>query len=400
LKKLLGHATKYTVVAIFTLYSIGFIIWHSYLGSYGASSVGFLQVEYLAAAFCYLFVLTTLALPPILLMRAITPNSKDKDFRKTSAQTSIYDKGWLLVVGIWYFLYLWLMQVFFPHGEWVSRNGLYCEMLIVVIALLHLVARVCCVVKAGYLGEFMRGSNYRVTEKHIKWRKSRLLTLLNNGKAMSFYLLCILVAMIAFTKAIDRTFVFFTMSLYFFANSNFGVRASTFEIWSAANPILRILLSTAICIICVINVQSFGVRVFGKIPKTVGGGQPENAYLKFSPEYLDVAKSLNIPVAATIGISTNFFGPVGVLLRSDKEVLFLNYEDQKSNYYTTNWTLASITTNLMPGVPTNIPDPSPNIATLHTNFMSTIITNAVTNTSRLTAKQVRADLIDSIIFAP
>lgn|SRR5579862_6800581 len=41
--KIVGEASKYTVFAIFVLYCIGFIIWHSYLGSYGVSIRDFLE---------------------------------------------------------------------------------------------------------------------------------------------------------------------------------------------------------------------------------------------------------------------------------------------------------------------------------------------------------------------
>src|SRR5258707_2781840 len=77
IQRLFSTATKYTVFAIFALYSIGFIIWHSYLATYGVSSVAFLQAEYLAAAFCYLFVLVALAVPPVLLINAFRQNIRE-----------------------------------------------------------------------------------------------------------------------------------------------------------------------------------------------------------------------------------------------------------------------------------------------------------------------------------
>jgi hypothetical protein len=39
------------------MYCLGFLIWNFYLGQYGVSSIGFLQTEYLSAAFCYLSLL-------------------------------------------------------------------------------------------------------------------------------------------------------------------------------------------------------------------------------------------------------------------------------------------------------------------------------------------------------
>src|SRR4051812_41455695 len=54
IQRYLGDAAKYTVLAVFILYVIGFVVWHSYLADFGVSSVAFLQTEYLSAAFCYL----------------------------------------------------------------------------------------------------------------------------------------------------------------------------------------------------------------------------------------------------------------------------------------------------------------------------------------------------------
>ncbi len=64
LEKFFSETTKYTVFEVVALYSIGFIIWKTYLGNFGVSSVNFLQTEYLSAAFCYCFVVAMVALPP------------------------------------------------------------------------------------------------------------------------------------------------------------------------------------------------------------------------------------------------------------------------------------------------------------------------------------------------
>jgi nitrate reductase gamma subunit len=71
LYRFLNEAAKLTVFAIFVLYAIGFLIWHSYLENYGVSSMEFLQVEYLSAAVCYLFVIAGFAIPPALLIERL-----------------------------------------------------------------------------------------------------------------------------------------------------------------------------------------------------------------------------------------------------------------------------------------------------------------------------------------
>ena len=120
LHKNFSEATKYTVFIIFILYSIGFVIWHSYLGKFGVSAIAFLQAEYLAAAFCYLFVLATLSIPPVLLLRGIKRNIARKGLTGISQWD---DDNWIFVGSVWYYLILRVIGVFLPGSLNLTPTG-------------------------------------------------------------------------------------------------------------------------------------------------------------------------------------------------------------------------------------------------------------------------------------
>ena len=115
-----SEATKYTVFVIFALYSVGFIIWHAYLGRFGVTAITFLQAEYLAAAFCYLFVLATLSIPPILLLRGLKRNISSKGLIGISNWD---DDNWIFIGTVWYFLILRVVGVFLPESLVLTPRG-------------------------------------------------------------------------------------------------------------------------------------------------------------------------------------------------------------------------------------------------------------------------------------
>src|SRR5437016_13436115 len=113
---MLGEATKYTVLGIFVLYSLGYLIWHSYLGEYGVSSIGFLQTEYLSAAFCYLMLLTVIAVPPAALLEHWRSGWQSNSKQTTRDAGSLY-----VIICIWYSLCQWLKAAFFPGKPFLTQ---------------------------------------------------------------------------------------------------------------------------------------------------------------------------------------------------------------------------------------------------------------------------------------
>jgi hypothetical protein len=128
----------------------------------------------------------------------------------------------------------------------------------------------------------------------------------------------------------------------------------------------------------------------------MGGGKPETAFVRFASQHLELATSLNIPPATNIGVSNGFVGPIEILFRTDKQVTFLNQAEADLPGFFTNDVVVNITTNFIATVTTN------QAKQLTTNTTVQVIKNVTRgtakNSAKLTAKQIRADLIDAIIF--
>ena len=93
---ILAEITKFTLVVVFILYAIGFIIWHSYLAEYGVSSVEFLQTEYLSAALCYVFLFAVLGVPPALISAIWIENKKTGLTGQRRSQITVICIAWLI----------------------------------------------------------------------------------------------------------------------------------------------------------------------------------------------------------------------------------------------------------------------------------------------------------------
>ena len=76
IQRFFNEATKYTIFGIFVLYSIGFLIRHSYLADYGVSSFEFLPAEYFSATICHLIFVTMFALPAASLYMVLLEKKK------------------------------------------------------------------------------------------------------------------------------------------------------------------------------------------------------------------------------------------------------------------------------------------------------------------------------------
>jgi hypothetical protein len=68
---------KISLGIAFCIYAAGFVIWHAFLGQYGISTSGNLQVECLSAAACYVVILLCFMLPPALISKATKPENKE-----------------------------------------------------------------------------------------------------------------------------------------------------------------------------------------------------------------------------------------------------------------------------------------------------------------------------------
>ncbi|MBI3850104.1 MAG: hypothetical protein HY298_07425 [Verrucomicrobia bacterium] len=358
-QKLLSEVTKYTVLAAFVLYSIGFLVWQSYLSQYGVTAIGFLKAEYISAAFCYLFVLITLGGPTAVFC----------DRWRTWRQGKGDDKTIEILAGFWFLLVFRLIYVFFPDTSRVNPSfSVTTWVIVLMVGFL-----VCYVVCA------------------IWWRNSKFTTMLRPSDFSIAVFCLVTVSALLYDKGLYNAFVFWTMLLYWVVF--YMLSGNLRDAWANSTFMVRILLVSLILLVLISNVQLFGTSVFGLIPRQVGGGKPETAFIRLSPEHSDIATPLNLVNTNNVAVSNNLFGPVSILLRSEKEIIFVNYAELNRTESVTN-----VVTNILVNVITNVT--TNEVATYETNSIHTLKTNVVKNPTKATAKQLRADLVDAIIFTP
>jgi hypothetical protein len=91
---LLSEASKFTVVAAFVVYAIGFIVWHAFLSKYGTVPVEFLRAEYFSAALCYLAMLITFGLPAFMVYARYYRWTNSIPTKPTDATLDLIVFGW------------------------------------------------------------------------------------------------------------------------------------------------------------------------------------------------------------------------------------------------------------------------------------------------------------------
>ncbi len=356
--KLVSEATKYTVLVAFGLYTIGFLVWHSYLSRYGVSAVAFVQTDYVSAAFCYALVLITVALPPFVLYQWLATGHKH-----TTQDATIK-----ILLGVWALLLVRLIPLFFSSGHNSSlrtisfRMGLYMAFTIVYVFTV------------------------------LKWLLSPAASRLSRKDMGLIALNCGLVISLLFFSSLDVGFLMVTLSLYPLLSNITPVGSDTLrEIWKSSGSLLKILVGTLVALIFVWHIQYFGRAAFGGIPREVGGGKPEVAFIRASPQHRELLSALGVGQTNMPGNSNALFGPVAILIRSEKEILFLNSADLDAPAYLTN-----VVTNLAFSVTTNMS--TNRVTTYTTNTVTKMATNVVRNRIRPSARQIRSDLVEGMVF--
>ena len=203
--------------------------------------------------------------------------------------------------------------------------------------------------------------------------------------------------------------IIFTTVLYISVFYNLG--GTVKSLWQRGNTILRVLLASFAAMVVAANIQLFGAVQFRTIVRQVGGGKPETAYIRLSAKAPELAQVLNIQFATNVTTSNQLFGPIAILLRSDKEIVFVNDADLHPSRYNTNYVATLVTnifnvrtTNLTTSISTNqLNQPITNITanvitTFTTNLEKTVRTNILKTIHKPAAKQVRAELVDAVIF--
>jgi len=366
LYKFFNEAAKLTVFAIFVLYSIGFIIWHSYLGTYGVSSIAFLQTEYLSAAFCYLFLAISFSIPPALLLERLflrLGKRENPDSEKVS-----------FLIFFWYILCVRLVGLFFPDPNPSLIPDKYFKYGSIAM-IIYIITLVSCKKKWG---------NKKIYEK------------LASFDALSIFLAGYVILFLFLNHEVSRLFLLSNLFLYvitlFFAGKDIR------KVWKNAELLLKILIFSFLSLILIGNVQLFGNSQFGKIPKRVGGGKPETAFIMISKEHQEVVAFLNIPDSIQ-EYSNGVMGPIDIIIRSDKDIIFIKHAKPDAVENQTNH-VVSTETNLQKVAPINLSTGKVSDITknIRTNVVEATTTNISEGISTVYAKQIRADLVDGIIF--
>src|SRR5207245_2326329 len=121
---------------------------------------------------------------------------------------------------------------------------------------------------------------------------------------------------------LSKWFLLSTTLLYGAVYQIYGANIRT--LWKESSALIRFVVCILIALVFAAHAQQFGAFQFGKIKRQVGGGRPETAYLRFASNHADIPLSLNIPAITNNSYLSGFVGPVSVLFKSEKEIVFVN----------------------------------------------------------------------------
>jgi hypothetical protein len=391
LNNFIKEPTKHILLMTFALYSTGFLIWHFYLSTFGIAAVGFLQVEYISAAFCFLFIFFGLSVPPYLFFTIFGKTALSSGGLFNIHQWN--DKTYAYTLTIWYFLNDRLIKVFLPSSQ-LSKNGSTITMCLFLLLILHVCFGIYLATKAGDFKRLANGNNAILSEDNINFKKSKLFKYGSPSTYIPLYFGLLTFVNLFCNSEIDKSFLFITILFWFGASTEPGVDLK--EFWPKSGFLLRSMLCIGIFLSFLTYVRIFSVNQFGKIPKSVGGGKPEIVYLALSKQNVEFAKSMNLREVKTPHSTNSLFGPVGILLKNDGDYTFLDYSDAIDSPYFTNSFHFTFITNVAKITLTQ--SNSELKYSIMTNLVCDTSLNAFYNTNGLAARQIRADLIDGVIY--
>jgi len=260
----LGEISKFTVAVVFILYIFGYVIWHASFAQYGISPPGLWKIEFFSAALCYFAIVLSISVPAALLWLQLPGQPQPAFF--VSDKLPITP---LLLLSI--FSLMQVRSFFFPG---VSSETAFWTWAIVMSILAALVGLHVFLTRADPL----------------------------SGRMWSFFrkpwlpLLMLLMCLVSLlqSKRADSSFVVSTLFLYVFATSIFGIRVD--EKWSSFPAPLKMLAVICAAFVVLGNAREFGTRQFGKIPARVGGGEALKALLSFNTSHQHLPILLGIPI--------------------------------------------------------------------------------------------------------
>ncbi len=397
--ELLSEAAKFTIFGAFALYALGFLIWHSYLAEYGVASLQFLQTEYLSAAFCYLIIVAMFGVPAGLIYEVWFSNLRNRFAAQRvsvnkSTPTLPASKAVYAILSVWTLLILQVGLKMFPSSS-IMTSGItsarqFWTRLIV-----------WCVTCAG----LVVGMHLLKIFLSKKYAKSRYAVIWEHINVNELFGLVLCIYLLSKNTTLDASFLLVTIGIY---------PLVSVHLWSSeGRPAVRTVVVIGIVMVVVLHAQFFGSTQFGRLSRSWGGGKPERAYVKFSKSYPELGDSLNLSLVENIPSLKGIFGPVSMLLRSDKELVFVNEAELNLPQIGTNFVFVGLSTNTTSTLVTNGVAPTFTGADklqtqrlagtstlLVTNYIHTNVAPVLfVNPARLTAKQVRADAVDVLIYA-
>lgn len=157
----------------------------------------------------------------------------------------------------------------------------------------------------------------------------RISKFFSHSSWLPLYLLGLSFVSLILSEKVNGQFLISTIILYSTATNVSGLSLGFNLDWKILPAPVKLLLGAGVCIVFFEHARSFGENQFSTIPQSVGGGEPQEALLVFEPAHADLPLLLGmkqVPKRSipTTSLSSNtFYGPVYILMHSEKEIAFL-----------------------------------------------------------------------------
>lgn len=352
----LVEISQYAILALFIMYALGFIIWRSYLASYGISSVGFFQVEYISAAMCYLVIIFVFSICPCALLNLIISESNGQPIKKESA---------LQLFILWSAIFFFTKTLYFPKVIFVDSYLL---------------------IWLSFVWLFFCQILFKL-KKSPKFLTPKIASLILLSSSCAFIVLSEVIK----KNSSLHVLIFHAPFLVLLSDCTMGAAFS--QSWNKMGRQAKSLVAI-ICVLFFIELLQFFSSIhYPNIPRHLGGGKPDIAFVKFSKESEHLAFSFGLVAAANHPQLNGFWGPITVLLKTDSEILFINSAESKIDDY--------ISYKVSQESPIRGSNGEIILGEGGTEIYGepTISTVNEYNRVKLTAKQVRSELIDAIVYA-
>jgi hypothetical protein len=305
----IAEVPKFTFAAVFVLYTFGYVIWNAHLARYGVSPPGLWKIEFFSASLCFFAIVLSISLPFALMWSRIL-GDRPTDFLRAGS-VALYP---LLLLSA--FLISQVNTVFFP-GTIETMSSVW-FLALSAISILHLFASA-SIWRLGWRGKWVSILCHRM------WIPGYLIGL----NAISLFR----------SERVNAFFLFITLFLYVMATSFNGILLE--DQWRSFSSPLKV-----VALLCA------GFVMIGHALPLLLGIPPFQATNTFSyaasPQSTNSTGTLvtnyarptnfnaapNSPKAdtktnaGTLG-SVQFWGPVSVLMRTDREIVF--YVEAGSN---------------------------------------------------------------------